>query len=259
LPHPSNGTLTTVRGGRTDERPLFFVHIMKTGGATFRQLATAQFGAGEVYPDASSDADLEVANWSIDRLRNLPPERRAATRLYTGHFPFVATRLLGIDVLTLTILRDPVERTLSHLRHRRHHDPGSGSKSLEGIYEDPFFFPLMVRDHQAKVFAMTREDRLESYMDVIDVDAGRLALAKENLEEVDVLGLQERFDEFLTDVEHRFGWRLEAARNRHGIPAPEEVPQSFRSRIAEDNAADMDFYDFAQRLHRQRRAAGVGP
>ena len=65
----------------------------------------------------------------------------------------------------------------------------------------------MIRDHQAKLFALTIDDELASYMRALDVDADRLELAKRNLETVDVVGTQDRFEELLSELERRFGWR----------------------------------------------------
>ena len=236
----------------------FFIHIMKTAGASFRQHAYANFRPGEVYPARELDADLQLANWSISYVTNLPVERRARTRVYTGHFPFATVELMGLDLITLTILRDPVDRTISRLRQRQHYDDQSRSLRLEEIYEDPFFFPTHIHNHQAKIFAMTSQDRLESFMDVIDVDERRLGIAKSNLEQVDVLGLQERFPEFLEEVEQRYGWHFRALRHGHGVPpATSEIPRSFRRRISEDNAADVAFYEHACDLYHQRRRGRV--
>jgi hypothetical protein len=240
------------------ELRFFFIHVMKTGGATFRQYAYHNFPSGEVYPDGNLDPDLQVANWSIEYLNGLSAGRRRSTRVFTGHFPFIAVELLGIDVVTLTILRDPVERTISRLRQQQHHDASSRPLRLEEIYEDPFFFPMHIHNHQAKLFAMTPQDRLESFMDVIEVDEERLERAKQNIERVDVLGLQERFPEFLEEVERRYGWEFWPLRRGHGVPpAPSEVARSFRRRIAEDNAADVAFYEYAQELSQRRRRERV--
>jgi hypothetical protein len=73
----------------------FFVHVMKTGGATFRQHVYANFSHGEVYPVPNED-DMDRA-WLVDYVLTLPPDRHAAIRAYTGHFPFVVSQLLGVD------------------------------------------------------------------------------------------------------------------------------------------------------------------
>jgi hypothetical protein len=235
--------------------PFFFVHIMKTGGATLRQHVYANFQPGEVYPVPQRD-DMDRA-WLVEYLIALPPERRAEIRAYTGHFPFVASELLGVDVVTLTVVRDPVDRTISYLKHCKRYHEQHRELTLEEIYHDEFHFPCFIHNHQAKVFSMTTDDRLESYMDVIDVDDRRVEIAKRNLDKVDVLGIHEHYDEFLETLRQRFGWRFGRLRNRRVAREQLEVSPALRELIADDNAADVAFYEYAKRLHEQRRQTRV--
>jgi hypothetical protein len=228
---------------------------MKTGGATFRQHVYDNFRAGEVYPSRLYDADMNKANTSIEYLLGIPQERRDLTRAYTGHFPYVVSELLGDDFVTLTILRDPIERTISYLRHcKRYHTKHSGLR-LEEIYEDPFYFPCFIHNHQSKIFAMEADDALESYMDVIDVDERRLRLALANLEQVDVLGLTEHQPELVHELAQRFGWRFRDRPDRRVSDEGWDVSRAFRRRIAADNEADIAFFDHARRLYEERRRA----
>jgi Sulfotransferase family len=235
--------------------PVFFVHIMKTGGASLRQHVYANFKAGEVYPVPNRD-DMDRA-WLVDYLLDLSPERRAQTRVYTGHFPFVASQLLGVDPVTMTIMRDPVERTISYLKHCKRYHEQHRDLTLEQIYNDDFHFPCFIHNHQTKIFAMTTDDKLESYMDVIDINNQRLEIAKHNLERVEVLGIHEQYDEFLDALRRRFGWRLDRKITRRAGREQWEVPALLRQRITEDNAADVEFFEHAKRLHEQRRRARV--
>jgi len=57
--------------------------------------------------------------------------RRDEIRVVTGHFPLCTTELLDAPFTTLTLLRDPVERTLSYLRHHREMTPSEGERPLE--------------------------------------------------------------------------------------------------------------------------------
>jgi hypothetical protein len=234
------------------ERRFFFVKVMKTGGGTFLRHILANFDRDEVYPDRQSDPDMNAANMRIDYLTGLPPERRGRIRVYTGHFPFVAAQLVGADLVTLTILRDPVERTISYLKHCKRFHEQHRSLRLEEIYEDPFFFPTLIRNHQAKLFAMTPDDEPRSYLDIMEVDDRRLEVAKANLERVDVLGLQERFPELLEEMVIRYGWRIGDVPDIH-VSRDSAVSPAFRRRIAEDNAADLAFYEHALRLWERRR------
>ncbi len=86
---------------------------------------------------------------------------------------------------------------------------------------------------------------------VVEFTPQHLARAKAGLESVDVVGLQENFEAFCRTVEDRFGWPL-------GTPffanrtQPVDVPESFRARIAADNAMDVELYEYAVELARPR-------
>src|SRR5262249_24908647 len=128
---------------------------MKTGGTSFVFHLLRQFPRDAVYPtaglDRSSPTDVEPY-LSLDDLVAVTPARRADIQIYAGHFPFMARDLIGGELTTLTLLRDPVARTVSHLKHfKRLHDRFH-DLPLEEIYEDPFVFRHFVDNHQTKVF-----------------------------------------------------------------------------------------------------------
>jgi hypothetical protein len=235
----------------------FFVKVMKTAGGTLLQQILANFERRQVYPYERYDRDLETANYGIEYLTGLSTERRDAISVFTGHFPFVSVELLGMKLTTITILRDPVERTLSYLRHCKRHHEQHRELALEEIYEDEFFFPCFIENHQAKQFAFTVEDRPQTYMDVLEIDRARLELAKTNLSTVDVVGLRERFDDLLRELHDRYGWTVAAVKDRNVSDERDQVAESFRRRIAADNLADMEFYEFARELCDQRRPEAV--
>lgn len=237
-----------------DGRKLFFLHVMKTGGATLLSHILRNYERSAIYPYKSEDADIYRANYSLDYLTRLAPERRDRIQIYTGHFPFVAVDLLAEPLTTIAILRDPIERTLSYLRHCRLHHEQHRGMALEEIYEDPIYFPCFIHNHQTKLFALAEADNPESYMDVLEVDQRRLEQAKGNLERIDVLGVQGRFDELLAQLRNRLGWRIDKIPSRRVNPG-EPVAASFRKRIAEDNAIDVDFYRYALELCERRHGA----
>jgi hypothetical protein len=239
------------------DRPFFFVHVMKTGGTTFRGHLRASFEPEEVYPNYEQYDHIRVnANFRIANLVALAPERRERIRVYMGHFPFVAVEILGIPATTFTILRDPVDRIVSYLKQRKRLHDKHRRLELEEIYEDERLFPRLMHNHQAKVFAMTRADDPQTVKDVIEIDDRRLETAKANLETVDVVGLNDHYGEFLAELEARYGFHFDEDRPRAFVShEPWKASAALRRRIAADNAADLEFYEFAKQLHARRRAA----
>jgi hypothetical protein len=232
----------------SEQQRFFFVHVMKTAGATVRESMTANFDPDSRYPDWQIDPP--DAYFDIDRLLGLPAERQSRISLYVGHFPYVVSQLVG-DVVTMTLLRDPIERTLSLLKQRsREYEVGQG---LEEIYDglideyDGLRFKRLAGNHQTKIFAMTESDRLRNYMDPIELDSERFEIAKRNLSRVDVIGFQEDLAPFYRELSDRFGFAFGKVEDRHVSP-PIEVSASFRDRLAADVALDFEFYEFARRL-----------
>jgi hypothetical protein len=252
-----------------DERPVFFIHVMKTGGTTVFRNLRANYALDELYPYRKLDIQFDGPrvdvrhHLSVPYLVGLAPERHRRIRVYTGHFPLVVTELLGGRFTTVTLLRDPVERTISLLRQFRRKaewldpdQPYMASQSVEEVYADPIVFEPLIHNHQTKIFSMRASDAPDSYMDVIDVDRSRLAIAKDNLERIDVLGLTERYDDFLDEVAARFGWDVERDARANATPADDIQPvgESLRRQIAVDNALDVELYEHAQQLLDLRRS-----
>lgn len=254
--------------------PVLFIHVMKTGGTTITRNLRETYELDQIYPYSAldlryADGELDINHHlSLPYLLSLPPERRRTIRVYIGHFPYVVRELLGFDVRAATILRDPVERTISFLRQIKRKQPWEeeaegrrplAARTIEEIYENPFVFDPLIHNHQTKIFSMTPADDPQTYMDVIDVDHTRLELAKANLAEVDVLGVIERFDDFLDEVEASFGWTIVRGARKNATPETDLAPiaPSLRRRIAEDNAIDMELYEHARELVELRRGSGV--
>src|SRR5262249_20445672 len=118
---------------------------MKTGGMGLTTNVARNFTVDEVYPhpvlDLSdfSEDNIRFRSVTIDYLRSLPEQRRDTIRFYAMHVPFVACELLGGGFRTMTILRDPVGRTVSLLRQlQRYESSMMGNEiALEEIYERP--------------------------------------------------------------------------------------------------------------------------
>lgn len=232
----------------TAETPFFFVHVMKTAGTTFVLQLQQLFGMEHVYPlglDAHRNGDVRPYS-RVEVLLGLSAEERAKIRVYAGHFPFVAYEQLGVPATTMTILREPVARTVSMLKHCKREMDVYRDLELEEIYERPLVRLGFVDNFQTKQFAFTRADAPESCLDPLEIDEDRLRLAVANLDSVDVVGTTERYAEFLEELRRRFGWDIAELGNRNVSREQWDVSPEFRDRIAHDNRFDVAFYEHAQ-------------
>ncbi len=249
---------------------VFFVHVMKTGGTTLFEYLRDRYSPKELWPNPNLDlrfdgSRLDVRHHlSVSYLAGLSEERRRQIRVYSGHLPYAAHEVLGPDVAMVTVLRDPVERTISLLRQFRRSTPGLqdpdrprplADATLEQVYAHPAVFAPLVLNHQTKIFSMRATDHPESYLDLVHVDDARLESAKASLATVDVVGVMERYDDFLDALEAKFGWAVGRESHANATPATDHEPVSdaLREQIAADNAIDIEFYEHAKQLVRLRQ------
>lgn len=237
-------------------RPIFFVHLQKTAGTSLNFRLRNQFPRDAIYPQKVDEGSVPAVI-SVDHLLRRWREHGDEIRIVTGHFPLCTTELLGGGFTTFTVLREPVERTLSYLRHHRKMTPEDAHRSLEEIYDDPFRFHGLIHNHMVKMLSLTTAEMDDGMLTRVAFTPERLEHAKENLTSVEVVGVQVRFEEFCNELARHFGWDLGEPQHANRTE-PVDVSASFLERIAEDNAMDRELYEFACLLDEQRRAANTG-
>ena len=230
-----------------DDQRWFFIHLQKTGGtALFRRLRH-QFGTAAVYPLPEHQGTPEAV-LDVDLLAERFAHHHAEIRVITGHFPLCTVDRLGVPFTTFTVLREPVERALSFLRHQRKEEPQFRGATMEEIYEDPVCRDGLIRNHMVRMLSLSAGEMTDGALTSITVDEGRLAAAQEALERrIDVVGLQERFDAFCDALANRFGWDLGKRQFANRTP-PTSVSDELRERIASDNELDARLYRFVRQL-----------
>lgn len=94
--------------------PLYFQHIPKTAGTSITALLNQALPMDEWCPPT---------HW--DELVEIPPAALSKYRYFIGHFGQALGTFLGADLNRFTVLRDPIERTISHYAHiqRASHHP----------------------------------------------------------------------------------------------------------------------------------------
>ena len=220
-------------------RRFFFVHMQKTAGTALWRRLQQQFDARSVYP-GPGDGDPPDSVLSVAHLCERWKQRGREIRIVTGHFPLCVTELLGDHFVTLTILRDPVERTLSALRDLQQRSVELAGASLDEIYDDQLRAPLL-RNHMVRMLSLTTEEMSDGALTPGELTRPHLERARARLGSIDVVGCQERFDDFCAELTQRFAWNLgpPVVMNR---TEPVAAPDALRARIARDNALDLELY-----------------
>ena len=106
-----------------------FVHIPKTAGTTLNSILAHEYSPEETYEIMMRGMSLRRAKPTIiprpvvsfSKIRRLKSALKHGhvIRLIRGHIDFSISKVLPPDTRYFTLLRDPVERAISHYYHYR--------------------------------------------------------------------------------------------------------------------------------------------
>ncbi len=237
-----------------DIQRFFIAHMQKTAGTSLRDRFRNQFPIEAIYPNASDGTDARLSVISVDHLLACWKVRGEEIRVLTGHFPLSVLELIDASFITLSVLRPPVERTLSYLRHQQKINAEDRDKSLEEIYDDPFRFEAMIVNHMTRTLGLRTEDYADGgVLTTVPYDEALLDRAKAGLAGLDLFGLQPHFEAFCSELSARYGLTL-GQPVRSNTTEPGDAPPALVRRIETDSPLDLALYDYAEALYEQRRA-----
>lgn len=245
---------------------LYFLHIHKTAGSALGQILDAHFAHHEICP---------ARVWP--ELRDLTAEELAPYRLFRGHFLDFRDRLARPPRI-ITLLRDPVERSLSTYyfiqRNTDHHLHGlSHELSLAEFLHDKRTMQSVANLQTRWILANSRpswtphetEARLVAEgVDLVEEAAAFLAT-------LDLVGVAERFDEYVPPLYRLMGWPLreweafaaEPVNVTEGRPRLDDLDAAVADRILELTESDRALHQRAEALFDRHlqvlTAAGPAP
>ncbi len=238
----------------SETKPLvFFIHIMKTGGLVLNRFVRRWIPEEYIYP-RPVDRGALAPYFRIDDLRALSDHEKARFRYVTGHFPYCAGELFDRELTRIAFFREPVARVISHLRMIKD-SPEFAGHSLTQIYDDDRFRRRHLLNLQCRCFAHELTDELKAVFRPLDLSADDIERAKQRVLQCAVIGLQEDYERSFATVAETLRMPFEVV-PRGNSSTHHEVPGPLRARIAEDNAADIEFYDFVRREYERRYSAG---
>ena len=256
----------------TEDRALLFLHIPKAAGTTLHSVIERQFQPAVTYTIPGADSPQGIKEFIA-----LPPEQREKIRLLKGHMPFGLHKYLSVPATYITMLREPVDRVISHYycarknpAHYLHQEVTSKRMTLADFVGSGLSTEL-TNDQTRLISGVERvntrlldgRERRTLRASTEPVTREILEIAKENLREhFAAVGLFTCFDESLLLFKKVLGWnnvyyvRLNVTQDR---PAKRQVPTLERALIEKYNEMDVELYEFARaRFEEAIREMGAG-
>lgn len=233
------------------EQQIIFMHIPKTAGFTLQKIIERQYPAQSLYTlESLKESELIAA------FKNMSQARRAEIRMLQGHLN-MSQRLhefMPGPTTYCTILRDPVERVISHYYFVRD-TPGhylrdfATEKSLKELLESRQ--AVMLNDMHVRLLSGVLGD-----LGFGECTQETLETAKKNLREhFSVVGLTERFDETLLLLKNAYGWQ-DVCYTRKNVtpsrPTRDELPPGTLEAIIETHQLDLQLYQYASTLFEEQ-------
>ena len=230
---------------------LIFLHIPKAAGTTLMTILDRQYEPDVIFSTYGSKRDQE----GVDKLKKLPEDQREKIRVLRGHLPFGVHTFLPQTSHYFTILRDPIERTISHYyfvlkttRHYLHDRVTSQNMTLKDYVSNGIDTEL--DNGQTRVISGVGHT-----VGFGQCSTEMLETAKKHLSEMLVVGLSERFDETVILLKRNFGWKLPfyiKANVTENRPRREDISKDTLAAIERCNELDFELYRYAQELFEER-------
>ncbi|HEX8649823.1 MAG TPA: sulfotransferase family 2 domain-containing protein [Pyrinomonadaceae bacterium] len=256
----------------TEDKALLFLHIPKAAGTTLHSVIERQFAPSVTFTISGAGSPQ-----GIKEFISLPPEQRERIRLLKGHMPYGLHKYLSVPATYITMLRDPVDRVISHYyfarknpAHYLHQEVTSKKMTLADFVGSGLSTELT--NDQTRLISGVEKvntrlldgtERRTLRADPEPVTREMLEIAKRNLREhFAAVGLFGSFDESLLLFKKVLGWtnvyyvRLNVTKDR---PAKRQVPGEERALIERYNELDLELYEYARlRFEEAIRAEGAG-
>lgn len=230
-----------------------FLHIPKAAGTTFREIISA-----EINPRKRLSLD------DISRIAYAPDEWLNSHDFISGHFGVSLLSRLHSGCQVITMLRNPVARTISQYKYfkelsERDTDFNTYAallrdRSLKEILSDPDDVVINSLFRNTQTWALV-SDYQHHFRNHLMSDDEALAIAKESLEKMDFFGLVEAMEDSLAGLNALFGWNIrikEAASVKSNPTGWQEDCEGLRDVILENNQLDLALYNWAEIKFRER-------
>ena len=233
------------------ERTVIFLHIPKAAGMTLSRIIERQHRPTSIFTISGIRAGI-----SIDDFKKLPEARRRKIKALKGHMWFGLHEFLPQPSTYMTMLRDPVDRIVSHyyfaLRRESQHYLYRSIMSKHMTLADYASSEMSPELSNGQTRLLSGVENLNKLTGFEPCTPEMLERAKKNLKEhFSVVGLSERFDETLIILRKVFGWKNIYYNQRNVTrkrPRKEDVSEDALSKIRKHNELDIELFEYGKKM-----------
>lgn len=228
---------------------LYFLHIPKTAGMSLLSVLGGYFDRDQI---------CHLTWWALrEKELGVGHQKLSNIRLVSGHFGYELYRHLPRTPIYITMLRNPVDRTLSQYAHHqcRENFPNHPELVLDDLSLTEFitghrYAPSVFNPQTRRIARHNNVTPQETPDDIL------LEMAKNHLDEFAFFGIKERFRDSIELLCYTFGWRLPRSipiENTSLNPISRtDISSETIGLIEERTKLDSELYRFAMELFQNR-------
>ena len=232
-----------------------FLHIPKAAGTTLHSIFEREYRGKHI-------CDLDTNNLlsDIEAFKKLSAEEINKIDLLKGHLPFGLHECFTRDFTYVTMMRNPVDRIISHYRYAL-------QKPNHYLHKQITEQNMDIRDYVDSGMSNELDNAMVRILSnhLYDIPFGAcnedmLNLAKSNLVQFfSVIGLLERFDESVLLMKIKLGWKKYPVYHKKNVTRKNQgkkaVDNELINHIRQRNSLDWELYLFATTLFEKELAS----
>ena len=230
-------------------RKIFFDHIYKCGGTSIIKILKTQF------------SDSEILLLDFKGAASVAMKLHTDYRIIAGHFWFLPKEELPVDHFSITLLRNPIDRIISHYFYIKNNAYSSSAPGFSAIKTNDFHDYIFSQD--PSILSIIKNYQTCHYLqlewngtDQLD-EVKQLELAKKALLNYNLVGVFHQFSEFVDILCYECGWPPAKEIPRENVtskrPKLSEVDPKIIQRLEELNQLDLALYDYATQLFNEKK------